>query len=95
MKIPYREYTFESFVNQFLAQELPPFTRPKIACFLTDFSTWEGRFTSLEKVLKGYGIKIEKLGKEERLTKEELKTLLKAGTPIFEEFADGELRTLI
>jgi len=68
MKIPYREYTFESFVDQLLAQELPPFTRLKIACFLTDFSAWDQeKFFSLEKLLTSYGIRIEKLGQIRRL----------------------------
>lgn len=68
MEIPPREYTFETFVDQFLTQELPPFKRPKIACFLTEFSTWDQeKFISLEKMLTANGIRVEKLGQIRRL----------------------------
>jgi len=68
MTIPFREYTFESFINQLVEYEPPPFTRLKVACFLTDFSEWGGeRIHSLEKLLASNGIRIEKLGQVRRL----------------------------
>jgi hypothetical protein len=68
MEIPYGEYTFESFVDQLVAQEPPPFMRLKVACFLTDFSTWDQeKIVSLEKLLTSYGIRIERLGQIRRL----------------------------
>lgn len=63
--------------------------------FITDFERFNG-VTQPLGLSKGFtGIKIEKGKEEKRLTKEEVKQLIKEGTPIFEEFADNELRALV
>jgi len=70
MKIPTKPYLFDTFIEELTSIELEPYTRLKVACFLTSFSKWydEQKRINVETVLKKYGVNIDQLGDIRRIT---------------------------
>jgi len=64
LKIPYRQYLIEDFLEILFKIEIESYNRLKLACFLTKFRSWkeERKTYDLERILKNRGIEIENNG---------------------------------
>jgi len=62
LDIPDVIYTYEHFINNLVNLELSSYHTLKIACFLTEYETWDVGATSLTDVLERNGFKIHNLG---------------------------------
>lgn len=62
LDIPDIQYSYEHFINNLVNLELSPYHTLKIACYLTEYETWDVGAPSLIDVLERNRFKIENLG---------------------------------